>query len=227
MRRALLVALSAVAVTSQAGANGIDRAPLRGSSVYEAPSYPVDVVPGAYRQPVVVEPDPLAQPIAVGPPVPAASLPFRFEVGGRYWFSFGNLTKRLYDIAESSPEMVSRLTYKGLSAHSAELFARADHPTGLLIKGYVGLTGMQKGWLNDEDFTPFIDPYSSTMSSQRGGQLNYGAADLGYTGGSRRARASPPSSATATSARRRAPMAAGRSAATPSSVSPPSITARW
>ena len=181
MRRALLVALSAVAVTSQAGANGIDRAPLRGSSVYEAPSYPVDVVPGAYRQPIVVEPDPLAQPIAVGPPVPAASLPFRFEVGGRYWFSFGNLTKRLYDFAESSPEMVSRLTYKGLSAHSAELFARADHPTGLLIKGYVGLTGMQKGFLNDEDFTPFIDPYSSTMSTQRGGHLNYATADLGYT----------------------------------------------
>ena len=181
MRRALLVALSAVAVTSQAGANGIDRAPLRGSSVYEAPSDPVDVVPGAYRQPVVVEPDPLPQPLAVGPPVPAASLPFRFEVGGRYWFSFGNLTKRLYDIAELSPEMVSRLTYKGLSAHSAELFARADHPTGLLMKGYAGLTGMQKGWLNDEDFTPFIDPYSSTMSSQRGGHLNYAIADLGYT----------------------------------------------
>ena len=54
--------------------------------------------------------------------------------------------------------MVSRLTYKGLSAHSAELFARADHPTGFLVKGYAGLTGMQKGWLNDEDFTPLSIP---------------------------------------------------------------------
>src|SRR5215207_9263980 len=125
MRRALLVALSAVAVTSQAGANGIDRAPLRGSAVYEAPSYPVDLVAGAYRQPVAVERDPLPQPTFVGPPREGASLPFRFEVGARYWFSFGNLTKRLYDLPESSPEMVSRLTYKGLSAHSAELFARA------------------------------------------------------------------------------------------------------
>jgi outer membrane protease len=181
MRRALLVALSAVAVVSEAGANGIDHAPLRGSAVYEAPSYPVDLPPGAYPEPVEVEPGLPPPGSFVPPPRETASLPFTFEVGGRYWYSFGNLKKSLYDIPESSQFLISRLTYNGLAAHSGELFARADHPTGFLVKGYVGLTGMQKGTLNDEDFSPFIDPYSSTMSTQKGGHLNYATIDLGYT----------------------------------------------
>jgi hypothetical protein len=180
MRRVLLVALSAV-VVSEAGANGIERAPLRGSAVYEAPSYPVDLAGRSYSQPVAVEAGPPAQASFVPPPPEPASLPFRFEIGARYWYSFGNLSKRLYDFPESSASMVSRLTYKGLSAHSGEVYARADHPTGFLIKGYGGLTGIQKGTLNDEDFTPFIDPYSSTMSNQRGGHLNYTTVDVGYT----------------------------------------------
>jgi hypothetical protein len=180
MRRVLLVALSAV-VVSEAGANGIERAPLRGSAVYEAPSYPVDLVGRSYPQPVLVEPGPSPKTAFVPPPREAASLPFRFEIGGRYWYSFGNLSKRLYDFPESSPDTVSRLTYKGLSAHSAEVYGRADHASGFLIKGYGGLTGVQKGKLNDEDFRPFIDTYSSTTSVQKGGHLNYATVDVGYT----------------------------------------------
>jgi hypothetical protein len=181
--RALLVAVSAIAVVSEAGANGIDRAPLRGSAVYEAPSpsYPVDMVPRAYPQPVAVEPGLPPRSAFVPPPRDDWSLPFIFEFGARYWYSFGNLRKRIYDFPESSRTMISRLTYNGLSTHSAEVFARADHPTGLLLKGYGGLTGIQKGALKDEDFPPFIDPYSATLSDQRGGHLNYAVADIGYT----------------------------------------------
>jgi hypothetical protein len=182
MRRALLVALSAVAIVSEAEANGIDRAALRGSAVYAAPSYPVDLAGRTYSQPMAVEAGPPPQqPAFVPPPREAASLPFRFEIGGRYWYSFGKLTKGLYDFPESSNLIVSRLTYKGLSAQSGEVYARADHPTGLLLKGYGGLTALQKGTLNDEDFSPFIDPDSSTMSNQRGGHFNYATVDVGYT----------------------------------------------
>ena len=112
---------------------------------------------------------------------------------------------------------------QGLSAHSAELFARAD-PTGFLVKGYAGLTGMQKGWLNDEDFTPFVDPYSSTMSTQRGGNSTTRPPTSVIRCGSPRASVSALVGYSYIG--QEAPMAAGRSAATRSSVSLPSITAR-
>jgi hypothetical protein len=77
--------------------------------------------------------------------------------------------------------MVSRLSYAGLDAHAAEAFARVDHPIGLLVKGHVGLTGLDKGTLTDEDFAFAGFPYSSTMSDQRGGDLRYATIDVGYT----------------------------------------------
>src|SRR5215208_1440218 len=107
MRRALLVALSALTVVSEAGANGIERAPLRGSAVYEAPSYPVDFSPRAYPGPVAVEAGLPPQPVFV-PPREVESLPFRLEFGARYWYSFGNLTKRLYNFPEVNNDIVSR-----------------------------------------------------------------------------------------------------------------------
>jgi hypothetical protein len=178
MRRALLVALS-VALVSEAGANGVERAPLRGSAVVAAPSYPVDFAPPMHPEPVPVA---VAPPVHWVPPVTdPAVLPFRLEVGGRYWFSFGKLAKSLYDLPSSSGMIVSRLTYDGLTSHSGEIFARADHPIGFFVKGYGGLSGFQKGYLKDEDFFPFIDPYSSTLSEQRSGHLHYATVDVGYT----------------------------------------------
>jgi hypothetical protein len=83
MRRALLVALS-VALVSEAGAKGVERAPLRGSAVVAAPSYPVDFAPPMHPEPVPVA---VAPPVHWVPPVTdPAVLPFRLEVGGRYWF---------------------------------------------------------------------------------------------------------------------------------------------
>src|SRR5215216_1377720 len=178
--RALLVALSAVSLVSEAAADGVDRAPLRGSATYEAPAYPVDFGTRAYPIEPTLSNGPVAQP-PYPPTRDVAALPFAIEFGARYWMSFGRLAKSLFDIPDFSPAMVSRLTYDGLTAHSVEAYARADHPTGLLLKGYVGLTGLKKGSLNDEDFSPFIDPYSSTMSEQRGGHLHYATVDVGYT----------------------------------------------
>jgi hypothetical protein len=43
-----------------------------------------------------------------------------------------------------------------------------------------GFGNLNKGTLNDEDFPPAINPYSSTMSDQHGGRLSYASADAGY-----------------------------------------------
>jgi hypothetical protein len=181
MRVLWLVALPLVVFATGAVANGLDQALLRGSTVYQAPSYPIDSGPGPAGQPVDVPPPPQVYPQPMPPTDPALLLPFRFEFGGRYWYSTGSLAKSLYDVPGSSSSVVSRLTYDGLTAHAAEVFGRIDHPVGLFLKGYAGLSGLRKGSLNDEDFAPFIDPYSSTMSDQRDGRLNYVTADIGYT----------------------------------------------
>jgi len=181
MRRVVLVAVSAVAVVSEGWADEMVRAPLRGS---EAPSYKVDFLPRFYPQPapLPVAPPPLhPAETPVFPPAPnLADLPFRIEVGARFWWSSGKLTKSLFDLPDSSTAMVSRLSFKSLTAQSGEVYARFDHPTGFLIKGYGALGRLSKGNLNDEDFTPFIDPYSSTISDQREGHLHYATVDVGY-----------------------------------------------
>jgi hypothetical protein len=168
--RAVLVALSVVAAASPALADGVDRAPLRGSAVADAPAYQVDFGARAYP----------AAPVAVVPPPVPGPAPFTYEVGGRYWVSFGKLSKSLFDIPESSAGMVSRLTYSGLTGQSGEVYGRMDHVSGLMLKGYVGLGVLNKGSLNDEDFAPFINPYSSTLSDQHDGRLGYATVDLGY-----------------------------------------------
>jgi outer membrane protease len=102
------------------------------------------------------------------------------EFAARYWFSMGKTAKNLYDVRGPGTAMVSRLTYDGLQGHSVEGFGRADHTSGLYVKGYLGGGVVSKGDLNDEDFTPFIAPYSSTTSANKDGQMLYGSVDLGF-----------------------------------------------
>jgi len=101
------------------------------------------------------------------------------EFGGRYWFTSGKTQIDLYGIAPSS-DQVSRLTYSKLHSHAGEVFGRVEHVTGVFVKGFVGVGTINSGKLKDEDFPPFIVPYSSTDSEQRGGRLAYGTADLGW-----------------------------------------------
>jgi opacity protein-like surface antigen len=100
------------------------------------------------------------------------------EIGARYWYSMGRTAKDLYDPAGSA--MVSRLTYSGLAASSAEVFGRIDGHGGLFAKGFIGVGGVGSGSLTDEDFPPGISPYSATTSPQRDGSLFYFSGDLGY-----------------------------------------------
>jgi hypothetical protein len=156
-----------------AGAGELDSAYLRGSRAYEAaPSYQIAPSLPSYDG----APPPGA---AVMAPVPAVS-GYSFEIGARYWYSSGRLAKDLYDDPRFSTDIVSRLTYADLAAHSFEAFGKLGLPSNLFLKGYAGISGLRKGSLNDEDFPPLTTPYSSTMSDQSGGRLGYASVDLGY-----------------------------------------------
>jgi len=100
------------------------------------------------------------------------------EFGSRYWFSTGKTVKHLFDPAGTS--MNSELTYDGLAAQPLELFARADHASGVFLKGNIATGSVSSGSLKDEDFPPYSSPYSSTTSEQRDGSVTYGTLDAGY-----------------------------------------------
>jgi hypothetical protein len=174
MRCVAYIGLSLLCINA-AGAAELGSATLRGSRAYEAtPSYQVFPATPAY---------PADQP---PPDVPVVLKPvtvpgYSFEVGARYWYSTGKLSKDLFDDPRSSDLLNSRLTYDGLTAHSFEAFGRVNLPSGLFLKGFAGVSGLGKGSLNDEDFAFPGFPYSSTLSDQRGGRLNYAMADLGYS----------------------------------------------
>jgi hypothetical protein len=106
-----------------------------------------------------------------------SNLEWQLEVGGRYWYSRGMTQKDLYTTG-SAP--ISRLTYDGLSNHSGEFFWRLAHSGGWYFKGFVGGGALSKGTLQDEDFPPFVNPYSDTLSVQTGGNLFYGSFDVGF-----------------------------------------------
>ena len=125
-------------------------------------------------------PDPSPRPVPYLPPrKPVPTI--EGEFAARYWFSMGKTAKDLYDVRGPTSALVSRLTYDGLTAHSFEAFGRVNLPSGLFLKGFAGVSGLGKGSLNDEDFAFPGFPYSSTLSDQRGGRLNYAMADLGYS----------------------------------------------
>jgi outer membrane protease len=135
-------------------------------------SAPKSIVTGSVPLPVAKRwHDFKASPVIV---VPA----FQGELGLRYWMNFGNTAKNLYNIPGNA--MVSRLTYDGLEGHAIELAGRIDHTSGFYMKGYAGLGIVNRGNLNDEDFPPFIAPYSSTTSEQREGTMAYASIDLGF-----------------------------------------------
>jgi outer membrane protease len=99
------------------------------------------------------------------------------EFGLRYWYSWGNTAKDLFNTTGSF--LVSRLTYDDFKGHSGEIFGRTDFTGGFFLKGYAGLGIVAGGGLNDEDFPPVISPYSSTLSDQKNGHLAYLTFDAG------------------------------------------------
>lgn len=112
-------------------------------------------------------------------PVAPVSM-WEVEVGGRYWYSSGQMRYTLGD-PFTAGQTNSQLTYKSMDSHSGEGFARVDHSSGFFLKGFLGGGNLFKGTLIDEDFPPAIFPYSSTSSEIQDGKMWYGTADLGYS----------------------------------------------
>jgi opacity protein-like surface antigen len=118
----------------------------------------------------------------VTPFLPAAPSDWQFDAGTRVWFSSGKIgaPQPLLGFAPAPSQLISRLTYTDLNAYSGETFARADHASGIFIKGFVGAGGITRGNLIDEDFPGFGGAYSNTVSPVSG-HLGYATIDLGYT----------------------------------------------
>ncbi|MGX4772212.1 outer membrane protein [Bradyrhizobium guangdongense] len=101
------------------------------------------------------------------------------EAGARAFVSSGRKAQDLGAIP-GQDNIVSRLSYRGMTGYAAELFARLDHRDGIFVKGNLGLGDFAGGTMNDEDFVPGVTPYSNTRHQQRDGRLRYGALDVGY-----------------------------------------------
>jgi len=112
-------------------------------------------------------------PFIIEPEKPA----FTASFAARYWYGMGDTAKDLYGFTRAT--LNSRLTYSGLQSHSAEVFARVDHSSGLFWKAYLGGGLLTGGHLQDEDFPPGISPYSSTNSTLQNQALGYASVDVG------------------------------------------------
>jgi hypothetical protein len=165
----LVVALSILGLASPAFGADAAIGVLRGSQVDgpSAPGYWADSMPPSYSG----QPAPL---VRGGSPL----TPWKAEFGARYWNSTGTFKKNLLDTTGSA--LVSRLTYDKLSANSGEGYFKISNADGFFLKGYAGIGGIGGGNLTDEDFPPFIAPYSATTSDQKDGLLSYASVDFGY-----------------------------------------------
>ena len=98
------------------------------------------------------------------------------EFGARFWYGMGKTGKDLY--ATDGTTMVSRLSYKGLTGGSGEVYGQLNE-RNYFIKGVAGIGALLRGSLQDEDFAPVTTPYSSTDSSLHRGDLSYVTVDGG------------------------------------------------
>lgn len=118
----------------------------------------------------------------LNPAAPPVTSTFVLEGGARYWRNQGH-NRYDYFADQTSTMRVSRLSYANLTSNSGELFFRADARRGLIrnmfLKGYIGGGKIGGGKLYDEDFPPFANLYSKTVSDSSG-KLRYGSIDLGY-----------------------------------------------
>lgn len=106
---------------------------------------------------------------------------WEFDVGARFWYSSGR-----YQNQNGSPnQLVSRLTYRDVTGQSGELFARADAPFGVFVKGFVGAGGLSRGKMYDEDWglnseLGAVPTGFEVTESDLNGTLHYITGDVGY-----------------------------------------------
>lgn len=105
------------------------------------------------------------------------------EIGVRYWYSEGE-TAWNHNPSLADPELGnpgSILTYRDMNAQTMEVFFRADHRSGVFVKGFVGAGGVLGGSLDDEDYEAGQIKFSDTFSALHDGNLRYIDLDLGMT----------------------------------------------
>src|SRR6266581_954360 len=124
----------------------------------------VCVVQGAGAAELPLPPIVQPAPVFVQPPSRYLQQGLFFEFGARYWYSSGMLRKDLFAVGDVG--LVSRLTYSGLTGHAAEIFGSAKQIDGWFVNWNAGLGKIPTGTLTDEDFPPFLVPFSSTTSNQ-------------------------------------------------------------
>jgi len=121
-----------------------------------------------------------AEPVAL--PARSPLSPFAFETGARYWFSGGTMQFAFSNGHPLFGTPTSTLDWKGMTAHSGEIFARLDHrPTGLFVKGVFGLGSIRRGHIDDADFVVTQFRFSDTSSNVTGGNLTFAMVDFGWT----------------------------------------------
>jgi hypothetical protein len=115
-------------------------------------------------------------------PVAPAS-PFVFEGGVRYWYSSGNIRWGFANNAPLFGNPTSTIDWFGYTSHSGEAFARLDHvPTGLFVKGMIGLGTTRTGSMDDRDFLVSQFIFSDTSSKiGSGNPLGFASVDVGIT----------------------------------------------
>jgi opacity protein-like surface antigen len=106
---------------------------------------------------------------------------WEFDAGTRFWYSSGR-----YQNQNGTPnQLVSRLTYRDVIGQSGELFARADAPFGVFVKGFVGGGGLGRGKMYDEDWglasaLASVPTGFEVTESDVNGTIHYITGDLGY-----------------------------------------------
>ena len=115
------------------------------------------------------------------PPPEAIPLPkpFRFSTSLRYWYSWGRTKYGFTSRDANYGDPTSTLEWKDKS-HSGEIFAKLDHePSGMFLRGSVGLGATASGTLTDRDFLVGQIRFSDTASVINGNAFRYGMADVG------------------------------------------------
>lgn len=106
---------------------------------------------------------------------------FAFETGARYWYSSGKVRFAFRNGDPAYGDPTSTLDWKGMTAHSGEVFARIDHrPTGWFVKGLAGLGKINGGDIEDRDFLAGQFKFSDTTSDVNKGDISYAMIDIGW-----------------------------------------------
>lgn len=109
---------------------------------------------------------------------------WHLDVGLRYFYSWGRFQKDL-PRGTTSSNLVSRLVYDDLQAHSGELFGRIETPYAVFSKVMIGMGRIHKSKMNDEDWlipvgNNSVTSYQNTLSDTDHTDIHYANADVGY-----------------------------------------------